>query len=446
MRPLTSPNSNFTRPAYPTISTDGRRISPEQAQRELFSAIEFASDVDFPSLCEKAISNGAQVNSTDAQGKTSIQSAIESGSVIKLRYLSARYAQLPEVNHNGTNILMLAATEDHADIVQFLIDEANMDFNAVDTKGVSALHFAVINEGIATMKILLECQANPNQLTNSLEENDLKRIFGENFNEFDCLKNGKHISPLMIATALNNHEAVSLLIDHHANVQLGAIPPLLIAIKNNNERMIAILSQAQARTPSYQHPIRINISLITYAINNNINAPCLQCLLNENSKYIQINQEQIFDLFKIFIQNNRPDYLALFLAAGIDVNDDNAYKYLMILSQNSSNKNIFFNLLAYRNANEFEKKIESKKPIVKIFEDLEKERSILTLLEKGMFQTVANIIYQVYLETKTGNPISNIEQVNFAICLKLVPENLLHKEIFPDFFYLKMENIWLQSG
>ena len=41
------------------------RVTPEQAQSDLFSAIDFADENDFPRLCDTAISHGANINATN---------------------------------------------------------------------------------------------------------------------------------------------------------------------------------------------------------------------------------------------------------------------------------------------------------------------------------------------------------------------------------------------
>jgi ankyrin repeat protein len=118
--------------------------------------------------------------------------------------------------------------------------------------------------------------------------NDREVINNENSKE------GKNISPLMIATARQNYSDVNLLLDHQAKVDIGGVPPLLIAIKNNDAQMIEILSRAGAY--SDHHPALNEVGLIEYAIKNNIATECLECLLNENSGKINLTSQQILIL------------------------------------------------------------------------------------------------------------------------------------------------------
>jgi len=137
--------------------------------------------------------------------------------------------------------------------------------------------------------------------------NVLENIFGDKLNEFGITKEGKNISPLMIATARQNYGDVNLLLDHQAKVDIGGVPPLLIAIKNNDAQMIEILSRAGAY--SDHHPVLNEEGLIEYAIKNNIAIECLECLLHENSGKINLTSQQILILLINSITKNRPDFL-----------------------------------------------------------------------------------------------------------------------------------------
>ena len=143
------PNSRFNRnnlpPTQPPLmNLVANRITTEQAQRNFFSAIEFSHENEFPILCDRAISQGANVNMKTHLGQSAIECAIARGSLIILRCLFARGAFIPEINQNEENILMDAAAKGHADIVEFLITEGNMQNNAKDLQGMTALHRAAL--------------------------------------------------------------------------------------------------------------------------------------------------------------------------------------------------------------------------------------------------------------------------------------------------------------
>ena len=285
------PNSRLNRNNLPPIQPPlvhfvGNRISTEEAQKNLFYAIEYADDNDFPNLCNRAISQGAELNTKNYLGQSDIECAIERGSLFILRCLFARGASIPEINQNEEDILMDAALNGHTDIVEFLIVEGKMQNDAKDSQGMTALHSATLFGHTDTIKILLQYGSCADTLTHSMSIDILNNIFGQNLNDFEILKEGQNITPLMIATVRQDYSSVNIFLAYHAKTDLGAVPPLLIAIKNNDVQMIEILSQAGAYSDHYS--VLGDTGLFDYAINNNISTKCLECQLKENSNKIQM--------------------------------------------------------------------------------------------------------------------------------------------------------------
>jgi ankyrin repeat protein len=434
------PNSRFNRnnlpPTQPPLMNFvANRITTEQAQLNFFSAIEFAHENEFPLLCDRAISQGANVNMKNHLGQSAIECAIARGSLIILRCLFARGAFIPEINQNEEDILMDAASKGHADIVEFLITEGNMQNNAKDLQGMTALHRAALFGNTETIKILLEYGTSPDTLTNLIRDDVLENIFGDKLNEFGITKEGKNISPLMIATARQNYGDVNLLLDHQAKVDIGGVPPLLIAIKNNDAQMIEILSRAGAY--SDHHPVLNEEGLIEYAIKNNISIECLECLLNENSGKINLTSQQILILLINSITKNRPDYLAVLLAAGMNSENDHKFQILFMNADVSHSKISINNILAYLNADNFEAKIKSDN-IESISEISNTALNTYRLTEIGVFPPLANKILQVLFNVKSNNKNTAKEQLNFALAVELGKGDLLNKNLFPnDFLNLK---------
>jgi len=434
------PNSRFNRnnlpPTQPPLmNLVANRITTEQAQRNFFSAIEFAHENEFPILSDRAISQGANVNMKTHLGQSAIECAIARGSLIILRCLFARGAFIPEINQNEENILMDAAAKGHADIVEFLITEGNMQNNAKDLQGMTALHRAALFGNTETIKILLEYGTSPDTLTNLMRDDVLENIFGHNLNEFGIIEEGKNISPLMIATARQNYGNVNLLLDHQAKVDIGGVPPLLIAIKNNDAQMIEILSRAGAY--SDHHPVLNEVGLIEYAIKNNIAIECLECLLNENSGKINLTSQQILILLINSITKNRPDYLAVLLATGMNVENDRKFQILFMNADVSHSKISINNILSYLNADNFEEKIKSDN-IECISEISNTALNTYRLTEMGVFPALTNKILQVFFNVKSSNKNTTKEQLNFALAVELGKGDLLNKNLFPnDFLNLK---------
>jgi ankyrin repeat protein len=436
MLPNSRPNRNNLPPTQPPLMNFvANRITTEQAQIKFFSAIEFAHENEFPLLCDRAISQGANVNMKNHLGQSAIECAIARGSLIILRCLFARGAFIPEINQNQEDILMDAAAKGHADIVEFLITEGNMQNNAKDLQGMTALHRAALFGNTETIKILLAYGTSPDTLTNLMRDDVLENIFRHNLNEFGITKEGKNISPLMIATARQNYCNVNLLLDHQAKVDIGGVPPLLIAIKNNDAQMIEILSRAGAYSDHY--PALNEVGLIEYAIKNSIATECLECLLNENSGKINLTSQQTLILLINSITKNRPDYLAVLLAAGMNVDNDRKFQILFMNADVSHSKISINNILAYLNANNFEEKIKSDN-IESISEISNIALNTYRLTEMGVFPPLTNKILQVFFNAKSNNKNTTKEQLNFALAVELGKGDLLNKDLFPnDFLNLK---------
>ncbi len=426
------PNSRLNRNNLPPIQPPlvhfiGNRITNEQAQSNFFSAIEFAHENEFPLLCDRAISQGANVNLKNHLGQSAIECAIARGSLIILRCLFARGALIPEINQNEEDILMDAALNGHTDIVEFLIVQGNLQNDAKDSQGMTALHSATLFGHTDTIKILLEYGSCADTLTHSMSIDILNNIFGQNLNEFEILKEGKNITPLMIATARQDYSSVNIFLAHHAKTDLGAVPPLLIAIKNNDVQMIEILSQAGAYSDHYS--VLGDTGLFEYAINNNISTKCLECLLKENSNNINLSPKEVSNLLLNSTYQNRPDYLALLLAAGIRPENDRQIHLLCANAHNSQYKISIHNMLASLNADNFEEKIKSKniKSISKLFDSVV---NTYKLTEIGVFPPVTNKILQVFSDTKISNVYITEEQINFALAVELGKGDLLNKNLF----------------
>ncbi len=432
------PNSRLNRNNLPPIQPPlvhfiGNRITNEQAQSNFFSAIEFAHENEFPLLCDRAISQGANVNLKNHLGQSAIECAIARGSLIILRCLFARGALIPEINQNEEDILMDAALNGHTDIVEFLIVQGNLQNDAKDSQGMTALHSATLFGHTDTIKILLEYGSCADTLTHSMSIDILNNIFGQNLNEFEILKEGKNITPLMIATARQDYSSVNIFLAHHAKTDLGAVPPLLIAIKNNDVQMIEILSQAGAYSDHYS--VLGDTGLFDYAINNNISTKCLECLLKENSNNINLSPKEVSNLLLNSTYQNRPDYLALLLAAGIRPENDRQIHLLCANAHNSKYKISIHNMLASLNADNFEAKIRSEN-INFISELFDVNLNTYNFTQMGIFQPVTTKILQFFYDIKRNNAVITKEQLNFSLAVELETGDFLNKNLFPDNFLI----------
>ncbi len=426
-------NNRPTQPAVqPVIAAPQNRLNPIQAQKELFAAIEYASENDFPNLCEKAIQHGADINGENLNGYNVIEFAVKRGSIQILRHLFARGAIEPPVSESGIDILMLAANQGHTEIVEFLISEVGLVNDAVDQQGLSALHYAALVEKEEAIKILIDYDSDVNALSKNMNIQTMGEIFNKNLLEFNFFSDGSNITPLMIAVAKNDHKSAALLIKNDAKIDLGKISPLIIAIKNNDAEMVEMLCLAQAFVA---YPMALNgQNLIEFSIKNNVSTTCFSSLLKTALVEPDFINKHSLSWLSLSLQNHRLDYFASMLAAGIKIEKQNDYINLYMTATTSPNKNSIVTLLAYLHADEFTKKIESANDV--FFADRIKENfSHYELTAMGVFPHAANI----YLSS-APNALDTSMQIT-AAQKKLVLANKLTnldpptQELFSEDFY-----------
>lgn len=105
---------------------------------------------------EALLKHGADVDATsDAQntGSTAVQIACYTSNLEAVKLLSGYGADLNKSDNNGSTCLMNAVYD--AEICLFLLDE-NVDVNAEDVSGNSALHYAIHENRQDTVRMLLQ--------------------------------------------------------------------------------------------------------------------------------------------------------------------------------------------------------------------------------------------------------------------------------------------------
>ncbi|MBY0352910.1 ankyrin repeat domain-containing protein [Candidatus Babeliales bacterium] len=136
-------------------------------------------------------------------GTKAIYRAAKKGNLKALKMLLAH----PRTNVNivayhgedkGLNALLLAVENDHTECVQELLKKENISLDVRDNDGLTPVHYAVHNNNLATLSLLLERGANPN----------LKPLSGP------CTG----LMPLHMATKNNNHLCMQKLLEHGAKV------------------------------------------------------------------------------------------------------------------------------------------------------------------------------------------------------------------------------------
>ena len=108
-----------------------------------------------------ALSNGADINRVNEDGRTALIRAISNGKVACVRVLLEKQADVNAVDKNGRTALMHAAVKGNEACLRSLL-EKQADVNAVDKNGSTALMRAAYKGNEACLRILLEKQADVN--------------------------------------------------------------------------------------------------------------------------------------------------------------------------------------------------------------------------------------------------------------------------------------------
>jgi hypothetical protein len=77
-------------------------------------------------------------------------------------------ADINAKDHNGYTPLLVAASNDQVEVVNWLLDDerdAKADVNEKDSDGQTALHLAVLNEDVEIVKVLIDNGATIDELS-----------------------------------------------------------------------------------------------------------------------------------------------------------------------------------------------------------------------------------------------------------------------------------------
>ena len=109
-------------------------------------------------LANLLINAGAKLNLRNKHGETAIMLASYSGlgDIVEKLYIKGA-----EINHNGWNPLIYAATGGHAKIIPLLLD-GGVQINLTSPNGTTALMMAVRGNHSDAVKVLLKNGADPN--------------------------------------------------------------------------------------------------------------------------------------------------------------------------------------------------------------------------------------------------------------------------------------------
>ena len=130
--------------------------------------------LQFPTIATYLIENGADIEATNEVGITPLMEAAQWGSLDVLKDLIQRNAHINRQDNNGYTALIHAANRHDYDnkkleIIRFLIDECNADFNMCDNENCSLLMHSAKNDSIDVIKYLVSEKMMSLNLKNNID-------------------------------------------------------------------------------------------------------------------------------------------------------------------------------------------------------------------------------------------------------------------------------------
>mmetsp|Transcript_95672 Transcript_95672/g.172613 ORF Transcript_95672/g.172613 Transcript_95672/m.172613 type:complete len:194 (+) Transcript_95672:119-700(+) len=106
------------------------------------------------------VENGADIESTDAAGRTTLALAAVEGKCEVVRFLVEKGANLEATDSGGLTALLWASLSGRVEEVQVLL-EAGADFELADQDGMTALKLAAVFNKTEVARLLVEKGADP---------------------------------------------------------------------------------------------------------------------------------------------------------------------------------------------------------------------------------------------------------------------------------------------
>ncbi len=271
----------------PSPSSSPSRMSPQanhqvtgqaffqpviRAQENLIFAIKNIHEDEFDRYFDQALLDGASLNSVDEHGFYPLELAVIERRPRIVESLLARGAPLPVVAEDGFDLVMLAASNGHSTMLAVLIDSGSMMSDAQDSQGLTPLHYAVMHGHLQAAITLIDREADIDKFTTDVLDAQICSDTG-----IPPSLAGSGCTPLMLAVSTGNLAMVDLLLSHYADVDVGAIHPLEIAVIKNDVAMIGLLIHKGI------DPNRVvtthGQSLLSLAIENQCSLLCIKKLL-----------------------------------------------------------------------------------------------------------------------------------------------------------------------
>ncbi|XP_065583414.1 ankyrin-1-like [Artemia franciscana] len=237
-------------------------------------------------LCKLLIKSGAELDATNAHGKTPLVTAIKVNNLNLVEILLDRGA-----NPNRGECLHLAVQKGRADLCKLLIDKmkSSAEIDAMNAHGKTPLATAIKANNLNLVEILLDRGADPNYgecLHHAVKKGrvNICKLLIDFGAKLDAM-NAKKDTPLLIAIRNNNLELVILLLDRGANpncgeclhlfVQKGRADLCKLSIKSGAE---LDATNAHGKTPLVIAIKANNLNLVKILLDRGADPNCGECL------------------------------------------------------------------------------------------------------------------------------------------------------------------------
>jgi len=149
----------------PKTNTDGND-EENKDEEELTPEQKAQIDIDRSEIINLLVAKGADVNVRESHGQqTPLHLAAVNGYAFVCKNLLDAGADVNSVNKISKTPLIYAASEDHLNCLQVLANVKGVDLNKIDVihNDWNAFHYAILQDNVAALEILLEAGADGHQ-------------------------------------------------------------------------------------------------------------------------------------------------------------------------------------------------------------------------------------------------------------------------------------------
>ncbi|MBA3603933.1 MAG: ankyrin repeat domain-containing protein [Parachlamydiaceae bacterium] len=139
----------------------------DNAGNTILHKVAQANDIEMVGLL---IENGWNINSINKLGKTPLMLAVAKGHTGIVHLLIENEAEINLRDNLGNTCLIIAIKQHQNHIVNLLLSHEKINLDILNTKGISALHYAVADANIYVIHLLLERGANSNLMMDTVDD------------------------------------------------------------------------------------------------------------------------------------------------------------------------------------------------------------------------------------------------------------------------------------